>query len=81
MGTAETLCMFRIGLGWPILLFVYLPDDDGDGGDDGDRSSKKTKRVRFEVLTAVIVTILILRDMVPCSLVDKYRRFGGFANA
>jgi hypothetical protein len=33
--------------------------------------------VRFEVLTAVIVRILILREMVPCSLVGKCRSFGG----
>ena len=72
METSETLCMLRIGLGWPILLFAYLP------GDDGDRCEfEKTKSVRFEGLTTEITRILILRDMVPCSLVDKCRRFGG----
>jgi len=33
--------------------------------------------VRFEVLTAVIIRILILRDVVSCSLVDNCRRFEG----
>jgi hypothetical protein len=47
-------------------------------GDDDDRCEfEKTKSVRFEVLTAVIIRIQVLRDMVPCSLVDKCRRFGG----
>lgn len=78
MGTSETLCMLRIGLGWPVLLFTYLPDDDDDDYGDGDRcSSKKTGSVRFEVLTEVITRIMIVRDMALCSLVDKYRLCGG----
>jgi hypothetical protein len=54
-------------------IFTYLP---GDGDDDDRCGSKKTKSVRFEVLTAVIIRILILRDMVPCSSVEW--RFGGY---
>jgi hypothetical protein len=76
MGISEILCLLCIGLGWPILLFTYLPDDDDDNAYDDSCSSKK-RSVRFEVLTAVIIRILILREMVPCSLVSKCRPFGG----
>jgi hypothetical protein len=32
--------------------------------------------VRFQVLTAVAMNITGFSDMMPCSLVDRYRRFG-----
>ena len=62
--------MLHIGLSWPIILFTYLPDVD-------DEVVPRTKKVKLEILTAVTIKILILRDMTSCSLVVKYRRFGG----
>jgi len=35
-------------------------------------------QVRTEDLAALSVTITGLRDVTPCSLVDRYRRFGKY---